>query len=83
VRPGEPAPSLVRAARARRRPSGSALRHLTVDVAAGVEALVAAVDAALAAGTVPAVPSELVGRARRPPRAAGGTLDPELWSTTA
>jgi hypothetical protein len=83
VRPGEPAPSLVRAARARRRPSGSALRHLTVDVAAGVEALVAAVDDALAAGAVPAVPFELVGRARRPRRAVGATLDPELWSTTA
>jgi predicted deacetylase len=83
LRPGDPAPWFLSVARARRRPTAAALRHLTVDAAVGVEALVAAVDVALADGAVPAVPSGLVGRAHRPRRPAGGALDPELWSTTA
>jgi predicted deacetylase len=83
VRPGEPAPSFLAAARARRRPAEARLRHLTAEVSGGVDALVAAVDEALADGAVPTVPSGLVARARRPRRPVGGALDPELWSTTA
>ena len=83
VRPGDPAPSWLGLARARRRIAEPDLRHLTADLAAGVGALVAAVDLALADGAVPAVPAGLVGPAHRPRRPKGGTLDPELWSTTA
>ena len=83
VRPGDPPPSRLGLSRARRRPAGPDLRHLTVDAAAGVEALVAAVDVALADGAVPAVAPGLVGPAQRARRAAGVALDPELWSTTA
>ncbi len=83
VRPGERAPSFLAMARARRRSGEPALRHLTADVSTGVEALVAAVDEALADGAVPTVPSGLVARAHRPRRPVGGALDPELWSTTA
>jgi predicted deacetylase len=87
VRPGDPAPSWLGMARARRRGAEPALRHLTADLAAdgaaGVGALVGAVDLALADGAVPAVPAGLVGPAHRPRRPAGGALDPELWSTTA
>jgi uncharacterized protein len=83
ARPGDPAPSWFGLARPRRRAAEPALRHLTVDVGAGIAALVAAVDLALADGAVPAVPAALVGPAHRPRRPAGGALDPELWSTTA
>jgi predicted deacetylase len=83
VRPREPAPSFRGLVRTRRRPAEPALRHLTVEVATAVDALVAAVDVALADGAVPAVPTGLVGPAHRPSRRAGGALDPELWPTTA
>lgn len=78
VRPGVPAPAL---AGLRRRAVDPALRHLTGDVSD--PALVEAVDAALASGAVPAGAGELVGRARRRRRSADGSVDPELWSTTA
>jgi uncharacterized protein len=65
VRPGEPGPSFLAAARARRRSAEPALRHLTADVSVGVDALVAAIDEALAGGAVPAVPTRSCGR-RRP-----------------
>jgi hypothetical protein len=67
----------------RRRAPEPALRHLTVDVATGIRPLVEAVDEALAAGAVPAVPAALVGPPGRPRRRVVGTADPELWSTTA
>jgi uncharacterized protein len=69
--------------RTRRRTPQPELRHLTVDVATGTGPLIAAVDEALAAGAVPAVPGGLVGRSARRRRSADGSVDPELWSTTA
>ena len=83
VRPGAPAPALAGVRRPRRRAAEPALLHLTVDVVDGSGALIAAVDAALASGAVPAAAGELVGRAPRPRRPADGSLDPELWSTTS
>ena len=83
VRPGEAAPSFAGIRRGGRRRGEPGMRHLTVDVTIGTGALVAAVDLALADGAVPDVPAGLVGPGRRPRRPAGGTLDPELWSTTA
>lgn len=83
VRPGEPAPSFPAVRRARRRDPEPGMRHLTVDAATGTDALLAAVDGALADGVVPTAAAGLVGRVPRPRRPAGGSVDPELWSTTA
>ena len=83
VQPGAPAPAYATVRRPRRRPADPALLHLTVDVADGPDALLGAVDAALASGAVPAAVGELVGRVRRVRRPADGSVDPELWSTTA
>lgn len=80
VRPG-PAPSAFTPRR--RRTVDPALRHLAVADAAEHGALLEAVDAALASGLLPAGAGELVGRTRRPRRSADGSVDPELWSTTA
>jgi hypothetical protein len=80
VRPGAPAPAL---AGLRRRAVDPALRHLTSDVRDADDALVEAVDAALASGAVPSGAGDLVGRAPRRRRSADGSVDPELWSTTA
>ena len=59
-----------------------ALHHLTVDVTGPTDALLRAVDVALAGGELPAAATDLVGR-RRTRRTTDGGLDPELWSTTA
>ncbi|NMO92102.1 DUF2334 domain-containing protein [Actinomycetospora sp. TBRC 11914] len=82
VRPGQPA-SFPGVRLGRRRVVEPALRHLTVDVATGVRPLVEAVDEALAADAIPAVPAALVGPAGRRPRRPDAVVDPELWSTTA
>lgn len=83
VRPGEPSSAIPTLRRGRRHLARSALRHLTVDVASGCDALVAAVDEALAGDALPAVPGSLVGPPSRARRPVGRVVDPELWSTTA
>ncbi|MFC5060789.1 DUF2334 domain-containing protein [Actinomycetospora atypica] len=79
---GGPAGAGARRRLVRRPAEVPALRHLTVDVTGATDALLRAVDVALAAGELPAAAGDLVGR-RRARRTADGGLDPELWSTTA
>lgn len=81
------APARVRRAVLRRGAAPTALHHVTVDLtdaASGAPrvALVDTVDAALAAGALPAAVTDLLGRpAPRPAPTVPG--DPERWSITA
>ncbi|MDL5155084.1 DUF2334 domain-containing protein [Actinomycetospora termitidis] len=83
VDPGRPgrAPLRTRLTRTRRPDVAAALTHLTVDLSAPVGPLLHAVDATLAEGALPTAATDLVGKRRR--RTADGSVDPELWSTTA
>ncbi|MCD2186238.1 DUF2334 domain-containing protein [Actinomycetospora soli] len=85
VEPGRPAAAGWRSRLARtRRPAVAAeLLHLTVDAGGRTaQPLLDAVDAALADGALPVSAVDAVGR-RRTRRPADGSVDPELWSTTA
>ncbi|MEJ2869778.1 DUF2334 domain-containing protein [Actinomycetospora sp. OC33-EN08] len=72
----------TRLTRTRRPEPAAALLHLTLGAVQDPGALLAAVDAALAAGALPTAATDLVGR-RANRRTADGSVDPELWSTTA
>jgi uncharacterized protein len=80
VRPGQPVSPVAGLRLGRRRPAEPTLRHLTVDVGSGVDALVEAVDDALAREAVPAVPAWLVGPPRRRP---GALVDDRLGAFRA
>ena len=87
VEPGRPGrqgrpPLRARLARTRRPDPVAALLHLTLDAVRAPAALLDAVDAALAGGALPTPVAGLVGR-RDTRRTADGSVDPELWSTTA